>query len=118
MNAQTALGAFSHSEKVKAGIQWLSQCLAVFSHLSDADRRGAEKILRVMVGQIAGEIELAHRLSGDATWKEAARHVEKAIVMVASGVAPEAGFHLTRALSHVTSVGQRALTLLKQAGLL
>ena len=71
-----------------------------------------------MIDQVAGEIELAERLSGDATWKDAAKHIHTAIVMVNSGVAAEAGFHLTRALSHVTSVGQRSMALLRKQGVL
>jgi hypothetical protein len=118
METRAAMAAFSQSEKIKAGIQWVSHCLGVFSHLTEPDKRGAEKIITVMVNQIAGEIELAERLTGDKTWKDAAKHMHTAVVMVNSGVAAEAGFHLTRAMSHVTTVGQRAMTRLKDKGLL
>jgi len=118
METKKAMAGFSESEKVKAGILWLSHCLEIFSHLTEADKRGAQKIIKVMIDQVAGEIELAERLSGDATWKDAAKHMNTAIVMVNSGVAAEAGFHLTRAMSHVTSVGQRCMTLLKERGVL
>ena len=69
------MAAFSQSEKVKAGLQWLTHCLEVFSHWTEADRRGAQKIIKLMIDLVAGEIELAERLSGDANWKDAARHM-------------------------------------------
>ena len=117
MEIPAAVAAFSQSEKIKAGILWVSNCLEVFSHLTDIDKRGAEKIIKVMINQIAGEIELALRFTGDPAWKDAAEHMHTAIVMANSGVAAEAGFHLTRALSHVTSVGQRSMARLREEGL-
>ena len=115
---QSDVAAFSESEKIKAGLQWVSHCAQVFSHLTDIDRRGAEKMIKVMIQLISGEIQLAGRVTGDPAWSEAARHVEMAAVMVDSGVASEAGFHLTRALSHVTGIGQRSMTQLREKGLL
>ena len=38
--------------------------------------------------------------------------------MIDSGVAPEAVIHLTQALSQVTSIGHRSMTVLKEEGLL
>jgi hypothetical protein len=114
MEIQSAVAAFSQSEKIKAGLLWTSQCLQVLSHLTDIDKRGAEKMIQVMIGLIAGEIQLARRILNDDSWADAARHVETASVMANSGVASDAGIHLTRALSHVTNIGQRAMTRLRQ----
>ena len=44
-------------------------------------------------------------------------NIEKALVMVNSKVAAEAAFHLTNALSAVTGIGQGAMTVLKDNGL-
>ena len=118
MDIQHAVAAFSQSEKIKAGLLWASQCLQVHTHLTDRDKRGAEKMIQVMIGLISGEIELARRILDDESWADAGRHVETASVMVNSGVASDAGFHLTRALSQVTNIGQRAMTRLRQEGLI
>jgi hypothetical protein len=113
MEIKTAVAAFSQSEKIKTGLLWASQCLQVLEHLNELDRRGAEKMVKVFMRLIAGEIQLAQRVCADASWIDAARHVETATVMVNSGVAADAAFHLTRALSQVTSIGQRAMARLR-----
>lgn len=64
------------------------------------------------------EILLARNLSGDASWDEIEKSVGKAVVMIDSGVPVEAVLHLTQALSRVTSIGHRSMTLLKEKGLL
>jgi len=38
--------------------------------------------------------------------------------MINSNVAHEAGYHLTQALTQVTTIGQRSMTILKDDGLL
>jgi hypothetical protein len=38
------------------------------------------------------------------------------MVMISSGVAHEAGYHLTQALTQVTTIGQRSMTILKDKG--
>ena len=118
MEVKTAVAAFSQSEKIKSGLLWVSHALEVFSHLTEPDKRGAEKMIKLMVGQIAGEIHLIGRITGLASWKDASGHMDKALVMINSGVAAEAGFHLTRAMSHVTNIGQRSMTRLREEGLL
>ena len=118
MEIQAAVTAFSQSEKVKAGLLWASHCIDVFSHLTELDKRGAEKIIKVMVSQVAGEIQFVGRITGDPAWEKAAGCMETAIVMINSGVAAEAGYHMTRAMSHVTSIGQRSMTRLKEEGVL
>jgi len=52
------------------------------------------------------------------SWDEVLRHIDKALVMINSGVAAEAVVHLTQALSQVTSIGHRSMTILKGEGLL
>jgi hypothetical protein len=57
-------------------------------------------------------------VTGDVSWDEVLRHIDKAMVMINSGVAAEAVVHLTQALSQVTSIGHRSMTFLKGEGLL
>ena len=51
-------------------------------------------------------------------WLEAAKDVDTALVMVNSGVVHDSGYHLTQALSRVTTVGQQSMGLLVDKGLL
>lgn len=118
MNLQAAIITFSQSEKIKCGIIWLNQSLEVLSGLSGSELQGAEKIIKAMIGMIAHEISIARNLTKDPTWDDVEKHVDMAQVMVNSHVAREAGFHLTKALTQVTSMGHRSLTALKDEGLL
>ena len=118
MNKQKAIIAFSQSEKIKAGLIWMTQTLEIYTGLSGTDRQGADAVIKAIVGMIAHEVHLAHRMTADDTWKDVEKHIDMALVMINSQVLQESGFHLTRALSQVTSIGQRSLTVLKEEGLL
>jgi RNA:NAD 2'-phosphotransferase (TPT1/KptA family) len=118
MNKQKAIIAFSQSEKIKAGLIWISQTLEIYTGLPGTDRQGAEKVIKAIVGMIAHEVHLAGRITEESTWKDVEKHIDMALVMINSQVLQESGFHLTRALSQVTSIAQRSLTFLKEEGLL
>lgn len=118
MNVQEAVMAFSQGDKIKAGIIWANQTLAMFTDLSPREVNGAERIVKLLVNMIASEIQLAGRLTGDASWDEVEKHMDMALVMVNSKMIQESGFHLTQALTHVTSIAQRAMSVLKDEGIL
>jgi hypothetical protein len=118
MDKQKAIIAFSQSEKIKAGLIWMSQTTEVTAGLSGPERQGAAQTIKTIVGMIAHEVHLAHRITQDSTWKDVEKHIDTALVMINSHVLEESGFHLTRALSQVTSIGQRSLSVLKEEGLL
>jgi len=118
MTVKQAIIAFSQSEKIKAGLIWLSQAIEIQKSLSDTERRGAEKSVRTLLSMVGGEISLARKVAEDESWEDAEKHVDLAVVMMNSGVPHEAVYHMTRALSRVTDIGQRALTQLKGHGLI
>jgi hypothetical protein len=118
MNTNEAIMAFSQSEKVKAGLIWASQLLELLSGLHDEQKRGGERIIRPLLGMISQEMGLARVLTGQKVWEGLEIHIEKALIMVDSGVGEEAILHLSRALSQVTNVAQQSMSQLKEAGLL
>ena len=118
MEVQETIIAFSQSEKIKSGLIWVSEALQILNGLQEPEKRGAEKIIKAVIGMIAHEIQLGKNVTGDVTWDEVLRHIDKAMVMINSGVAAEAGVHLTQALSQVTSIGHRSMSFLKKKGLL
>ena len=118
MKVNEAIIAFSQSEKIKAGLIWVSQALQLIEGLSGPEKRGAEKTSTALIGMIMHEIQLGKNVSGDVSWDDMARHIDKAMVMINSGVAVEAIIHLTQALSQVTSIGHRSMSFLKKEGLL
>jgi hypothetical protein len=118
MTIQEAIAAFSQSEKIKSGLIWLSQAIEIQRSLSEPERRGAEKSTRAILAMIGYEIHVARKMCEDATWEHAEKNVDLAMVMINSGVPHEAVYHMTRALSRVTDIGHRSLTILKKNGLI
>jgi hypothetical protein len=118
MEVKDTIIAFSQSEKIKSGLIWVSQALQMLNGLQEPEKRGAEKTAKAIIGMIGHEIQLGKNVTGDVSWDEVLRHIDKALVMINSGVAAEAVVHLTQALSQVTSIGHRSMTFLKGEGLL
>lgn len=118
MKIEQAIFAFALSEKVKSGLIWASQIIELYKGLPETDRQGADKIIKLIVNMIANEIHLARKLTKDPTWYDVEKHIDMAIVMINSMVVNESVLHMTRALSHVTSIGQRSMTVLTEAGLI
>ncbi len=116
MSVKEAIIAFSQSEKIKSGLIWLSQAIEIQKSLSETERRGAEKSVRTVLSMVGREIQVGGKIVPDASWVDAEKHVDLAMVMMNSGVPTEAVYHMTQALSRVTDIGQRALTLLKGQG--
>jgi hypothetical protein len=118
MEINQAITAFSQSEKIKAGLIWASQVIEIYKALPEADKPGAEKIIKAIVDMIGNEIFICKRSAPDELWIEVEKNIDTAAVMIHSNVAHEAGFHLTRALTQVTTIGQRSMSFLKEKGLL
>jgi hypothetical protein len=118
MKTNEAIMAFSQSEKIKAGLIWVSQGLELLRGLPNEQRKGGEKIVHALLEMIGQETGLAKVLTGQEVWEGTESHIEKALIMVDSGVGEEATLHLSRALSKVTNVAQQSMSLLKESGLL
>ena len=118
MTDQEAIISLGQSEKIKSGLIWVNQSVEQFVGMGPAERRGAEQIVAGLVSMVSTEAVLANRLGKDPEWSQVVRHLEKAQVMIRSGVTDEAPFHLTGALQQVTDISRRAMKHLKERGLL
>ena len=118
METDEAIKAFAQSEKLKSALIWASQLGEVYQALAETDKAGAEKILRSMVSMIGNEVGIARKAAPHKGWLAAEKDINTALVMLNSGVAHEAGYHLTQALSKVTNIGQQSMSLLIEKGLL
>ena len=118
MHVNQAIIAFSQSEKLKSGIIWASQIIEMCITLAESEKPGAEKVLKTLINMIATEIHVAKKAAPHDVWQDAEKDMNTAMVMLNSGVTHEAGYHLTQALTKVTTVGQQAMTLLTDEGLL
>jgi hypothetical protein len=118
MKTNQAVMAFSQSEKIKVGLIWVSQILEFTGGLPGEQKRGAEKSALALLRMVAQETALAKALTGHEDWSLSESYIEKALVMMESGVGEEAMVQIARALSKVTNVGQQAMSELRDAGLL
>ena len=118
METNQAVTAFSQSEKIKAGLIWVSQILEFMGGLPGEQKKGAEKSVLALLRMVAQETALAKALTGHEDWTVSESYIEKALVMVESGVGEEAMLQIARALSKVTNVGQQAMSQLQEGGLL
>ncbi len=118
MEINQAIIAFSQSEKVKSSLIGTSQSLELLAGLPMSEKEGARKVIKMNIDMIRQEIQLAKNVSGDVSWDDIDKTVQKAVVMIDSGVAPESVVHLTQALSQVTTIGHRSMSVLREKGLL
>ena len=118
METDKAILAFSQSEKIKAGLIWISQALELLQGLYGAERKGGEIVLDVMLRMISQETQLARTVVDSEIWDEMDIHLGRAVSMVNSGVGHEATIHLSRALSQVTNIGLQSMTALREKDLL
>jgi hypothetical protein len=118
METDKEIISFSQSEKVKGGITWVTQALNMLQSLDGSEQKGGEQVISVLIQMIRQEVNFAKGVTGDDQWGEVDPHIEKAILMINSGVSNEATMHLSKALSHVTNVGQRSMGSLREKGLI
>ncbi|OPX35890.1 MAG: hypothetical protein B1H11_08495 [Desulfobacteraceae bacterium 4484_190.1] len=118
MKIQEAIMAFSQSEKIKSGLIWVSQTLELASALPLPEKQGAERVIKALMDMIIHEIRLAKSIFGYGPWGEIEESIDKAIVMINSGVGTESVVHLTKSLSLVTTIGHRSMSFMKEEGLI
>jgi hypothetical protein len=118
MEINEAITAFSQSEKIKSSIIWVSQAMDMFISLPEEEKSGAIKILRAVISMIGHETTLCKKSAPHALWAEAQQSIDTAIVMINSNVPQESVFHLTQALTKITSIGHQSLSSLKENGLM
>lgn len=118
MNISEAILSFSQSEKIKSGLIWASHLSTICESIPQNQRNGAEKILETLIDMIGHETRLTGNMIREKAWVEAGESINMALVMVRSKVPEESSFHLTNAISRVTSFGQRAMIYLQDQGCL
>ena len=118
MQTSEAIAAFSQSEKIKSGIIWVSQTVEMFNGLPDDEKQGAQKIVRAVISMIGHEIHLCKKSAPHELWTDVEKNIDLALVMIDSQVAHESVYHLTRALTRVTTIGHQSLSYLKDQGLM
>ena len=118
MESSQAVVGFSQSEKVKAGLIWMSHTLQILESMDGPERKGAERLIASLLHMIAHEVRISVNVAGMGDWDEIDACINRALSMVESGVGHEAVVHLSKALSKTTSIGQKTMSRLKSEGIL
>jgi len=118
MNVKQALAAYAQSEKVKSGLIWICHISDQVDATEGAAKKQTVNIVRTLARLVAGESDLAGKITGDQRWDEIGKMISMALVMIDSGVPQETTFHLTKALTRVTRIGGQAAGILKENELL
>ena len=117
MTSRQAITDLCQSEKIKAGLIWASQALETLSGLPAARQAPVLAVIQGLIGSVANEASLARR-AGAEEWLTVERRLDRALVMIRSGVPQEATYHLAHALSVATGRGQHAMRWLRDRELL
>ena len=118
MDTSTALKCLIQFEKIKSAILCCQQCGQQWETLLPHEQKGAARLMQVMVAQIDREVSLAQRYNSRGQWTEVGKALDMAAVMISSGVAQEASFHLNQALRILMSCAEEAARILRREGLL
>jgi hypothetical protein len=118
MDIQSAVTTLSQGEKIKAGLIWASQCIELLQGLGPVEQTGGARVVKALCAMIGHEVALVRTVSGDPAWDEVQPSLERALVMIESGVPQEAVGHLSGALSRTTNLLQRSMTFLREQGVL
>ncbi|MFO8083265.1 MAG: hypothetical protein R6U27_02965 [Desulfobacterales bacterium] len=116
MDTSEAIVAFSQCEKIKSGLLWAIHLGEMRESIPQGQREGADKFLETLIDMIGHEIQIIKNRVKDGAWDKTERSINTALVMIRSRVPEESGFHLTHAIAHVTSLGHKALSYLKEQG--
>ncbi|MFO7783029.1 MAG: hypothetical protein ACQET7_15235 [Thermodesulfobacteriota bacterium] len=109
MSLPSAVTALAQGEKIKAGLIWASESISLLNGLGGVERSGGIQVIKGLCAMIGHEVSLVRRLTADPTWDEVTPHLDRAMVMMESGVPYEATGHISKALSRTTGILQRAM---------
>ena len=92
METNEAIKAFSQSEKLKTGLIWANQMIDVYVSLPEAEKPGAERMLKILINMIGNELHVAKKAAPHIVWQEAEKDLNTAQVMMNSGVLHESSY--------------------------
>jgi hypothetical protein len=118
MDTRQAILAFSQSEKAKSALIMATQLMEIYNGLPEPEKHCAERFIRSFLGMITSEISVAKKMTPADMWTPVDKSLNTAFIMMNSGVLSEASYHITQAISAVTTIGQRSMQFLLDQKLL
>ena len=118
MTEKEAILGFMLGERMKAALIVGAQMAMMIEGLAEHEKAGANKVFSTFLRTLYRDIGLAHKVVPEEDWAEIRRELDGGLVMVDSKVPHGAVNNLSRAISHATTISNRAMTFLKDKGLL
>ena len=110
--------AFVYAERLKAALLTTGQLLDALAGLSDMERQGALKMLSSFGKAVGADMRLAARVLEAHEWRGLDAQFDLVEGFARLGKMEAARKELSRTLSQVTTLSGRAMTSLKDAGLI
>ena len=117
-DVREAIVCFQFSERIKSELIIASRLLGEINGLKGNELAGGKKMVLSFLEALLGEIKLANNILKQQNLSEAGGEVEKAMERVRLDEYSGATRCVSEAISHTTTIGGRAMQILKQRGLL
>ncbi|MDY6990372.1 MAG: hypothetical protein SWQ30_20210 [Thermodesulfobacteriota bacterium] len=118
MTEKEAILAFMMGERLKSSLIVATQLAMAIEGFLDHEKDGANRVFSIFLRSLYRDIGLAHKISPQEEWGEIRKELDSGLTMVDSKVSHGAIDNLSRAISHTTTVSNRAMSFLKDKGLL
>jgi hypothetical protein len=118
MTEKEAILDFMMGERMKAALIVATHIAMVIEGLPEHEKGGADRVFSTFLRALYRDIGLAHKISPQEGWADIRAELDGGLVMVDSKVSHGAMDNLSRAITHATTISNRAMTFLKDKGLL
>jgi hypothetical protein len=118
MTEREAILGFMMGERMKAALIVGTHMAMVIEGLAEHEKVGANKVFSTFLRALYRDIGVAHRVSPQEDWAEIRKELDGGLVMVDSRVSHGAMDNLSRAITHATTISNRAMAFLKDKELL
>jgi len=118
MTEKEAILAFMMGERMKTALIVGTQLAMVIEGLREHEKAGANKVFSAFLRSMYPDIGLAHNISPQEEWADIRKELDSGLVMVDSNASQGTVDNLSRAISRATTISNRAMSFLKDKGLL
>lgn len=105
-------------ERMKASLMIGTQLAMVVEGLAEYEQGGASKVFSIFLRSLYRDIGRGHKISPQQEWAQIREALDSGLVMVDSRVGHGSMDSLSRAISYATTISDRAMSFLKEKGLL
>lgn len=118
MTEKEAILDFMMGERMKSALIAATQMSMVIEGLPEHEKGGGNRVFSAFLRTLYRDIGLAHKVSPQDGWVKIREELDGSLVMVDSRVSHGAMDNLSRAITYATTISNKAMTFLKEKGLL